>query len=68
MNAKPILNTILLSDNQNRSTEKKYNNTDDAYKSSLRVLAIKKKGARQRINRRQWISECAYYRAEARAF
>ncbi len=67
MNAKPIANTILHSDHQNHSTQKKYN-ISDAFNSSLRVLTIKKKGTRQKINRHQWISEAAYYRAEARAF
>ena len=65
MNAKFKLNAIMHSSDQDRSTQQKNIEADNADNTSP---ISENKCVEQSIVRHQWISEAAYFKAEARAF
>jgi DUF2934 family protein len=68
MNATPKRNSIFYARNQESSAWKKDLHHGNTYKPPLQRSTVEKKCVKQSITRQQWISEAAYYKAEAREF
>ncbi len=68
MHANPKLTTFLYSNGQDLSTQQKKISTVKVNKTLSGKSAVVSTTVTQNISRQQWISDAAYYKAEAREF